>query len=35
MQGYRFGKPEPAAAITERIAAQKATRTAKAVARAG
>jgi diguanylate cyclase (GGDEF)-like protein len=35
MQGYRFGKPEPAAAITERIAAQKATRATKAVARAG
>jgi diguanylate cyclase (GGDEF)-like protein len=35
MQGYRFGKPEPAAAISERIAAQKPNRAAKAVARAG
>jgi EAL domain-containing protein (putative c-di-GMP-specific phosphodiesterase class I) len=34
MQGYRFGRPEPAAAITERIAAQSTMR-AKAVARAG
>jgi predicted signal transduction protein with EAL and GGDEF domain len=35
MQGYRFGRPEPAAAITERLAAQKASRGQKAVARAG
>jgi diguanylate cyclase (GGDEF)-like protein len=35
MQGYRFGRPEPAAAITERLAAQKASRGQRAVARAG
>ena len=34
MQGFRFGSPEPAAAITERMATQKTTRQ-KAVARAG
>jgi diguanylate cyclase (GGDEF)-like protein len=35
MQGYRFGKPESAAEISERIAAQKVSRPVKAVARAG